>query len=437
MKKLYFFALAAIFFTSSLIAQERSIYNFIALSDMHVATVTSAVNNCDLNGEEAKCYLHYFASLNPKPAFIIASGDISNIGNSSTAGGMYSALTQYLYPHPIVNPGVGAYYIDAAKTIPFYFAPGNHDYYTTLLPPGTLTQLDTLTNYSHNIAPDTDYAIINGSAVLLFVRSGNDISYAISTDPKGSGLTNEQCTWIRRVLLANSTKRKIIIMHHPAANHTGYNCNGDTHSALADSLTATMYVNRNTFVNICDSNHVDVVLAGHSHQNVVVNKHGQIISENCSNCGTRYVQTGPAFNGCYRQITVSSGFISVSPPMQGCPGGIDTTSTVIIDTIPTPVDTTTTTNLNDAENELNISIYPDPSNGLFTLSLGQPLQARLKIYNALGQCVYQQPTTTTASNSNIQIDLRNQPNGMYFLQLIPDEGETITYNFKYSLVINK
>ena len=369
---------------------------------------------------EAGCYLHYFSILYPKPSFILASGDISNIGNnSSVSDGMYSALTQYLYPKSLVNPGIGAFSIDSAQTIPIYFAPGNHDYYTTLLPPGSLTQLDTLTNYSHYISPDTDYAIINDISVILFVRSGYDIPYWISLDPKGSGLTDAQCDWMRSVLSANKNKRKIITMHHPASNLTGINCDGTTHTAIADSATASMYVNRQTFLNICDSNQVDVVLAGHSHQNVVVDRAGNLIDENCATCGTRFVQTGPAFNGCYREITVSSGFVSVSQTMIGCPGTGDTINP--------------TAGIKDIDNELSISVYPDPSNGLFTLSMGQPLQASLKVYNALGQCVYQQASTT--SSSTIQIDLRSQPNGMYFLQLIPEEGATAVYNFKYSLVI--
>ena len=395
-------------------AQGTAPFTFVHISDLHVSTVTSAVNVCDLNGVEAKCYMHTFNTMNPKPAFIIATGDISNIGNSSVVSdGMYSALTQYLYPKSLINPGVGALFIDSAQTIPFYCSPGNHDYYTTLLPPGTLTQLNTLPNYSKYIAPDSDYVVSTDISVILFMRSGWDISYLISTDPKGSGLTDDQCAWIRSVLSANSNKRKIILMHHPSANFTGTNCDGSAHTAIADSATATIYVNRTTFLNICDSNHVDIVLAGHSHQNVVVDRAGNLIPDNCTTCGTRFVQTGPAFAGCYRTITVDSSFVTVNPVGQSCPA---------------------TTGINDLDDELNMSVYPDPSNGVFTLNVGQPLQGQIRVFNALGQCIH----TQMGNESIVQIDLHTQPNGIYFLQLIAEHGDTpVTYNFKYPLVITK
>jgi hypothetical protein len=47
-------------------------------------------------------------------------------------------------------------------------------------------------------------------------------------------------------------------MHHPAANLTGVNCDGSTHTALADSASATFYYNTLAFRNICDSMGVDV-----------------------------------------------------------------------------------------------------------------------------------------------------------------------------------
>ena len=411
MKKTYLLTVILFSYTCSLIAQTSS-FTFIHISDLHVSTVTSSVNTCDLNGVMAQCYLKQFSSMNPKPAFILATGDISNIGNSSSvSGGMYSALTQYLYPSTLINPGIGALHIDSAQTIPIYFSPGNHDYYTTLLPPGTLTQLNTLPNYSKYIAPDSDYAVTTAISVILYVRSGWDISYLISLDPKASGLTDAQCDWIRSVLNANSTKKKIIVMHHPSANYTGTNCDASTHSSIADSATASIYVNRTTFLNICDSNNVDIVLAGHSHQNVVVDRAGNPIADNCTTCGTRYVQTGPAFAGCYRTITVDSAFVTVNAPMQSC----------------------NTTALKDIDNDLNFSVYPDPSNGIFTLGIGQTLPVRLKVYNILGECVHQQSNVS----SSLQIDLQNQPEGMYFLQVTVEQGEPVTYNIKYPLVINR
>jgi 3',5'-cyclic AMP phosphodiesterase CpdA len=400
------------FLISLHLSAQQAPFTFVHISDLHVSTVTSAVNACDLNGEEAKCYLQTFNALNPKPAFILATGDISNIGASTAVtGGMYSALTQYLYPKSLNYPAPGALFIDSAQTIPMYFAPGNHDYYTTLLPPGTLTQLNSLPNYAQQIAPDTDYAVTTDISVILFMRSGWDISYLISTDPKGSGFTQQQLDWISTQLSLNSNKRKMLVMHHPPANYNGTGCSTAPHNAIVDSSSASFYVNRTEFLNLMDSFHVDVVLAGHSHQNVVVDREGNMVDDNCNTCGTRYVQTGPAFGGCYRSITVDSSFVTVSAPLVSCaPAG-----------------------LQNMDDELDMSVYPDPSNGMFTLSLGQALQSQVKIYNLMGQCIHQQ----TGAHPDIQIDLRSQPNGIYFLQVIAEHGTPVTYNFKYPLIITK
>jgi 3',5'-cyclic AMP phosphodiesterase CpdA len=415
MKKVYLFVIAAMCGTCPVVAQSSS-FTFIHLSDLHVSTVTSAVNLCDLNGAKAQCYLHTFNTMSPKPAFILCTGDISNIGNSTAVpGGMYSALTQYLYPRGLSYPGVGALFIDSAQTIPFYCAPGNHEYYTSLtsisFTTETLPLLDSIPNYVQNIAPDTDYAVTTPISVILFMRSGYDISYLISTDPKGSGFTGAQIAWMRNELGLNSGKRKIIVMHHPAANFEGTTCSFATHNAVTNDSSSTFYYNRLAFLDLCDSFHVDVVLCGHQHQHVVVDRHGNQVAENCTTCGTRYVQTAPAFAGCYRMITVDSSFVTVSVPQQTCFGvGVD-----------------------NVANDLELSVYPDPSRGIFNVNIGQVLPVKINIYNVLGECIYRQ----SGNDSNFQIDLQARSAGMYFLQLIVDQGTSEPLNLKYPLVLSK
>ncbi|MGP8216583.1 MAG: metallophosphoesterase [Bacteroidia bacterium] len=379
-------------------------FTFIHISDLHVSSVTSLVNSCDLNGVMAQCYLQEFNNLSPKPDFIIATGDISNVGNSSPC--MYHTLTQFLYPDSVANPGIGAYHLDSAQTIPIYFTPGNHDYYTTLYPPGTMTQSNYLTNYSQYIGPDTDYAITTPISVILCMRSGNDIAYWNEIDPftpDGSGLTNAQCAWIRSELSMNSNKRKIIVMHHPPENLAGTNCDGSAYTAetILDPAAGSLANNRTTFLNICDSNNVDVVLAGHQHQNVVTDVNGNMISENCTTCGTRYVQTGAAFNGCYRIINVSSSFVTVSTPQQSC---------------------ASLTNVTEVSHELNTIVYPTLNNGEFTVAIDGDYnynsQFYIEIYNMLGQKIFEQ--TLKGKKGTISMTASN---GLYFVHIKSDRGE--------------
>lgn len=371
-------------------------FTFIHITDLHVSDATSYVNSCDNNGVMFHCYIKEFARLNPKPAFVMATGDITNIGNSGPYG-MYPMLTQNLFPGLILNPGIGEYFIDSAQTIPIYFTPGNHDYYTTLIPP---TNNTTLVYYTKYIAPDTDYVVAKNNAVIICMRSGYDDDrpfipdYNI-TNPEGSGFSVSQCAWLRSVLKANSSKKKIIVFHHPAVDAAGTDYDGSPTSAtILDTADGSLLNNRTTFLNICDSNHVDIVLNGHVHQNVVANRKGQVIDENCDTCGTRYVQTGPAFEGSFRVITVTSSFVNVSVPLLSCAGA----------------------GINELNDQVAVYISPNPSTDNITVQILQrsnPSANEIEIYNIQGQLM----KTLSLSESKTNIDISHFPNGMYFLKV--------------------
>jgi len=76
-----------------------------------------------------------------------------------------------------------------------------------------------------------------------------------------------------------------------------------------------------------------------------------------------------------------------------------------------------------------ISVYPNPSNGKFTLS-SEITQGEISIYNTEGEKV----THSVIPNAvrNLPIDLSSQPNGIYFLQLKTEQGIATK-----KLIINK
>lgn len=83
-------------------------------------------------------------------------------------------------------------------------------------------------------------------------------------------------------------------------------------------------------------------------------------------------------------------------------------------------------------NELNInngalSVYPNPSNGLFNLEISHAelvsaSQPKVEIYNILGERVYSQ---SNAQNSTFNINLNNQPNGVYLYRVITESGNLV------------
>jgi len=335
-------------------------FSFIHITDIHVAdgTLTGYIPEYDMNGTEFRCCLKKFGSLHPKPALVVASGDISNVGGTPPDG-MYNALTRHLYPHPYKYPSPGDYFIDYAKTIPIYFTPGNHEYYEVLVPPVILTSP---VYYAENVSPDKDYSVSKDNAVILLIRAGGDTPFWEGENPfnaHATGLSDEQCRWLRETLSAAGNKRKIIVMHHPVRNSSGIIYSDSARNPIPSDDGSFMY-NRNTFMNICDSNHVDIVLIGHTHNNVVLNRGGYIVDENWTG-GTRYIQTAAEINGRYRIITVNSSYINVSEPQQvDCSNPDQENNTgVSVSVYPNPFSSSASLELHTGENivDYEMSLY--------------------------------------------------------------------------------
>jgi len=395
MKKQLFLSIAYILcFTFVIKAQN---FTFVHITDLHVADSYCA-GDYDFNGEMFLQLRDKINNLDPKPAFVISSGDISHVGNSGNDG-MYAAFTQYLYPDSVVNPDIGDFFMDSLQTIPIYFTPGNHDFRTGNVPP--LSNED-LTVYKNIICSITDYSIVYQNAVIICMNSGYDVLRPLWDDsnvmsPEGSGFTDEQCNWLRNILDSNITKKKIIAMHHPPVNKTGFLCDGTPFTGtIIDDADGSIKYNRITLLDICDSNNVDIVLAGHVHQNVVVNRYGTIVDENYPD-STRYIQTGAGFHGCYRIITVDSSFVTVSTPQS------ITSSNEGIHNIPKNADL--------------FRIYPNPFTTSTTINFHPYLKIdnlKFKIYNLFGQEI---KVIYNINDREIKINRNNIPNGIYFIHV--------------------
>jgi len=80
--------------------------------------------------------------------------------------------------------------------------------------------------------------------------------------------------------------------------------------------------------------------------------------------------------------------------------------------------------ISQISNPTGITIYPNPSNGLFTIqSSVLSAQSSIEIYNTLGEKINQQLNIT---NSTFNIDLSDQPAGVYFYRITDYTGNTVT-----------
>ena len=370
-------------------------FNFVHITDLHVADSYCA-GSYDLDGEMFVQLRDELNNVNPKPAFIVATGDISHVGDSGNDG-MYYAFTQHLYPDSLINPGIGAFFIDSLQTIPIYFTPGNHDFRTGNVPP---LSNENLTVYKNLICSISDYSVTYQNAVIICMNSGYDDLRPLWDDtnvmsPEGSGFTDDQCNWLRAVLDSNSTKKKIITMHHPTVNEVGVWCDGSPFSGtILDNADGSIKYNRTTLLDICDSNNVDIILAGHAHQNVVVNRYGNIVNETWTD-STKYIQKGAALYGCYRIITVDSLSVSVSTP-------------ILLHT----------THKRSYFNNTYLNIYPNPFSYIATIEIytdNEINNFEFIMYNMLGIEVRR---ITHINTNKIELRRKNLLQGIYFYKIL-------------------
>lgn len=87
-----------------------------------------------------------------------------------------------------------------------------------------------------------------------------------------------------------------------------------------------------------------------------------------------------------------------------------------------------TTGIIEASNNKTMLVYPNPSNGLVTLSFNDAGEYQVKIYDVRGICVVNETITTLKT----QLDLSNLSNGVYFLN-----ANGADKNFQQKLIIQK
>lgn len=80
--------------------------------------------------------------------------------------------------------------------------------------------------------------------------------------------------------------------------------------------------------------------------------------------------------------------------------------------------------VDELHNIVNVSVYPNPSQGRFTFSLsGKSNNVRIEVYNMLGDRIYSK--TSSILNSPFEIDLSDKPNGVYFYRVLTQQGNLV------------
>jgi 3',5'-cyclic AMP phosphodiesterase CpdA len=261
-------------------------FYFVHITDTHI--IHKIYDPGEVTTTIFKTVIEEVVSFPESPDFIVITGDLVEWGGSGPSGALnYMALVDCLYQNN------DQFYADENYTIPVYMTPGNHDYNFNR----------NLNNYHQFITEFGRYVVTHNDVCLFFMDSGPNY-YAEPTkwfDILGDGLYDEDIQWLDEMLQQCISQHKIVLMHHPAVNDR--NEQGQMKSVLAR--------NRETFISLCESYDVELVLAGHTHRNRVFDGDETRYYDfpiNCSQHSTLFVQTADCKKGCnYRNISFING----------------------------------------------------------------------------------------------------------------------------------
>jgi len=83
-----------------------------------------------------------------------------------------------------------------------------------------------------------------------------------------------------------------------------------------------------------------------------------------------------------------------------------------------------TVGVSEVQENSNFSVFPNPSNGVFTIqNIGEDV-TNIDVFNLLGEKVFQSTNNNLVNNNETAIDLSKKPKGIYFIQVT--HGNSIT-----------
>ena len=254
-------------------------FTFVHLTDVHIGGINAG--EVERSITKFKDTLETIRTLNPKPAFMVITGDDVEWNDESFFGAFISTLNSYILQEK-----------SDGHDISVYFVPGNHDrrknlaggddnlenYHKYIKTPGQgITYLIPPDNYTFEFEYG-GYLFIgldsgsDFSGIDMIMSGGNTPIPAPDRSPEGSGLSDVQLTALEKL---NPNIPKIIFMHHPAINDREDGTWEDNPPAPGGN-DACISQNRNRFIDYCKDNNVQLVLSGHTHADKFFDADGNV-----------------------------------------------------------------------------------------------------------------------------------------------------------------
>ena len=287
-------------------------FYFIHMTDLHLKGDYYCDELCELIKNEIN-------KMSPKPAFVLITGDIADMGADGTGAYAYSDFLKILSgsKQNYNNPNSGWKIKDT--NIPVIFCPGNHDAYAKIEGIPIIVDFDNYKEYIGDLYYKKNLNVEGHTITIFSLNSGKDKEYPDSDLPEGDGLYNYDVPIFKNDLKSSKTDIKIVLTHHPWATCAPNGGQFWNYNRDGDGVT-------NDFGQWCKDEKVDLVLSGHIHNDAIMKgiwswwpgwEEGVTKSKND---GTAYVITdsvggshsGENDNFHYRRISVwSNGEITI------------------------------------------------------------------------------------------------------------------------------
>ncbi len=253
---------------------------------------------------------------------------------------------------------------------------------------GTYNVTLTATNAGgSNASNQTGYITVNAAPAAPTITSGGATTFCQGGSVTLTSSTGSATTW------SNSASGASITVS-TSGTYTATTTVASCPSAASNSISVT--VNPNPTVNFSS---VPMLCVSDGPYTLV---QGSPAGGTYSGSGVTGNQFNPASVGI-SNTTVTYNYTNGN----GCSGSAQTT--VVVDDC-----------ASIAENELGfIMVYPNPSTGLVTISSGEVNINSVKIYNALGQVVYE---VSDLQDSKHNVDLKQMAKGVYTIRVLTEVG---------------
>ncbi len=159
--------------------------------------------------------------------------------------------------------------------------------------------------------------------------------------------------------------------------------------------------------NGCSSTNSTSVQVNNSPAVPTITANGNVLMSSATT-GNQWLLNGVTINGAVNQFYTASqaGFYTVTTTQNGC----SSTSAAFA----------SSAGIEEQLNEAGVSVYPNPSNGLFTVKFAKVENTNcvVEVRNINGQLVENRTFENASNGLNFTIDLQNQGKGIYFMHIL-------------------